>query len=212
MYLVYRQNPAGSCVSCVLTISPSFPIRFPSFWSHSHHLHCLSAAGHIARCQLSFQVSYKFFFSVASPMWLEHPIMWFPFPCFKSRSAPPPANPQLLVLCSRIAGTQHITMTTCKTTLSSSPHVQMLPDVPGNALVHWARTPHRPHPLNKLTTQTDFVATPTAVRHRATFSKTALPMAEAVKANTLSGGKGHGISTCPLANATDPTTYHHQVT
>ena len=110
MCLVYSQNPARSCVSCVLTISPSFPICFPSFWSYSCHLHCLSVAGHAAHHQLSSRVSYKSFSAIAGPMWPECPIRQFPFPCFKSRSAPPPANPQLLVLCSRIVGTERITV------------------------------------------------------------------------------------------------------
>ena len=112
MYLVYSQNPAGSCVSFILTISPLFPIHFPSFQSHSCCLHCLSVAGHVACCQLSSQVSYKSFSTVAGPMWLERPIRWFPFPCFKSRSAPPPVNPQLLVSCLHIAGTQCISTIT----------------------------------------------------------------------------------------------------
>ena len=110
MYLVYSQNPAGSCVFCVLTISPSFPIHFPSFQFHSRRLHHLSVAGHVACRQLSSWVSYKSLSAVAGPMWLECPIRQSTFPCFKSRSAPPPVNPQLLVFCSRIAGTECITI------------------------------------------------------------------------------------------------------
>ena len=110
MYLVYSQNPAGSCVSCVLTISPSFTIRFPSFWFHSRRLRHLSVAGHVACYQLSSRVSYKSFSAVAGPMWPECPIRQSTFPCFKSRSAPPPVNPQLLVLCSHIVGTECITV------------------------------------------------------------------------------------------------------
>ena len=110
MYLVYSQNPAGSHVFCVLTISPLFPICFPSFQFHSRHLRRLSVAGHVACHQLSSRVSYKSFSAVTGPMWPECPIRQSTFPCFKSRSALPPVNPQLLVLCSRIAGTECITV------------------------------------------------------------------------------------------------------
>ena len=108
MYLVYSQNPAGSCVSFILTISPLFPIHFPLFQSHSCCLRCLSVAGHVTCCQLSSQVSYKSFSAIASPVWLECPIRQSAFPCFRSRNAPPPANPLLLVSRSRIVGTQRI--------------------------------------------------------------------------------------------------------
>ena len=104
MYLVYRQNPAGSRVSCVLTISPSFPICFPLFWFHSRCLCHLSIADHVACCQLSSQVSYKPFSAVASPVWLECPIRQHPFPCFQPRSAPPHKPSQLLVLLLMYSG------------------------------------------------------------------------------------------------------------
>ena len=97
MYLVYSQNPAGSHVSSVLIISPSFLIRFPSFWFHSCRLHHLSIAGCISHCQLSSWVSYNSFSAIAGPMWPERPIRQSAFPRFQSRSAPPQWTPQLLV-------------------------------------------------------------------------------------------------------------------
>ena len=109
MYLVTVRIQLGAVSPIVLTISPLFPIHSPSFQSHSRHLRRLSVAGHIARCQLSSRVSYKSFSAVSSPVWLERPIRQLPFPRFRSRSAPPPANPQLLVSRSRIVGTQCIT-------------------------------------------------------------------------------------------------------
>ena len=113
MYLVYSQNPAGSHVSCVLTISPLFPICFPSFWSHSHHLSRLSVAGYVAHHQLSSRVSYKSFSAVAGPVWLEHLIRQLSFLHFQSRSAPPQQTPQLLVplLVYRDWAHQHLSQT-----------------------------------------------------------------------------------------------------
>ena len=52
----------------VLTISLSFPIRFPLFQSHSRRLRRPSVAGRVARRQLSSRVSYKSFSAVASPV------------------------------------------------------------------------------------------------------------------------------------------------
>ena len=109
MYSVTARIQRGAVSPIVLTITPPFPIRFPSFRSHSRRLRRPSIAGHVARRQLSSRVSYKSFSAVAGPVWPEHPIRQLPFPHFRSRSAPPPANPQLLVSRSRIAGTQRIT-------------------------------------------------------------------------------------------------------
>ena len=92
----------------VLTITPSFPIRFPSFRSHSRRLRRLSIAGRIACRQHSSRVSYKSFSAVTGPVRPKRLIRQLSFPRFQSRSAPPPANPQLLVSRSHIAGTQRI--------------------------------------------------------------------------------------------------------
>ena len=108
MYSVTARIQLGAVSPIVLTITPSFPICFPPFRSHSHCLHCLSVAGHVARCQLSSRVSYKSFFAIAGPVWPERPIRQLPFPRFRSRSAPPPENPQLLVSRTHIAGTERI--------------------------------------------------------------------------------------------------------
>ena len=109
MYLVTGRIQRGAVSPIVLTISLSFPIRFLSFRSHSCRLRRLPVAGRVARHQLSSRVSYKSFSAIAGPVWPECPIRQLPFPRFRSRSAPPPMNPQLLVSRSRIAGTQCIT-------------------------------------------------------------------------------------------------------
>ena len=88
----------------VLTISPSFPICFPSFRSHSRRLHRLSVAGHVARCQLSSRVSYKSFSAIAGPMWLEHPIRQLPFPCFTAQKCSTSSKPSALSLSLAYSG------------------------------------------------------------------------------------------------------------
>ena len=68
MYSVTARIQLGAVSPIVLTISLSFPIRLLLFRSHSHRLRRLPVAGHVARRQLSFQVSYKSFSAVASPV------------------------------------------------------------------------------------------------------------------------------------------------
>ena len=68
MYSVTARIQLGAVSPIVLTITPPFPIRFPSFRSHSRRLRRLSVAGRIARRQLSSQVSYKSFSPVTGPV------------------------------------------------------------------------------------------------------------------------------------------------
>ena len=68
MYLVTGRIQLGAVSPLVLTITPPFPIRFPSFRSHSCRLRRLPVAGRVARRQLSSRVSYKSFSAVAGPV------------------------------------------------------------------------------------------------------------------------------------------------
>ena len=68
MYSVTARIQLGAVSPIVLTITPPFLIRFPSFQSHSRRLRRLSVAGRVARRQLSSRVSYKSFSAVAGPV------------------------------------------------------------------------------------------------------------------------------------------------
>ena len=88
----------------VLTITPPFPIRFPSFRSHSRCLRRLSVAGRVARRQLSSRVSYKVLFCRRRSRVTGVPDKATPFPALPIQKCSASSEPSALSLSLAYSG------------------------------------------------------------------------------------------------------------